>query len=127
MSKRALITMAIAITLIVIAGSAFWMRSGAGKYWRLERASQAFRNEQSDKNLTTFNSLRDELFAAGYLTNVSITITNAAHRHGQLVKRLSDALHGRDVLICKFTTQSNEVVIMTLPKNAAIVREALRE
>jgi hypothetical protein len=77
--------------------------------------------------LAEFNSLRDELFASGYLTNISITVSNASQHRSQLVKRLGDATRGKDILICKFTIQSNEVIIMTLPSNAAIFEKAFHE
>jgi hypothetical protein len=81
----------------------------------------------SDLGIARFDTQREALLSSGYLTNISITVSNAAGRRGQLVKQLDAATKGTDILICQLSWQSNRVAVTCRPQDEIRLRRALGE
>src|SRR5437879_1339279 len=60
--------------------------SSIARLFRMNKIENAYLDEHE--------ALRQTLLASGYLTNVSIAVTNPASRRSQLASRLTKAFHG---------------------------------
>ncbi len=79
----------------------------------------------ADRCRDRFEVLRDELLASGYLTNVSVGLSNAAGRKFYVFKQLSRVAQGGDALICGIVFSTNSLVITCRPQDAGRFSEAL--
>jgi hypothetical protein len=79
----------------------------------------------ADRCYDRFNVQRDELLASGYLTNISVELSNAAGRKAYVLKQLSGIERSTDALICGLVLSSNSLVITCRPQDAGRFRQAL--
>jgi hypothetical protein len=116
-------------------------KTDAEKYRRMQRLHrlgiQAYSAEQSrfgallrrlrlaDRCDERFDAQRDELLASGYLTNISVDLSNAAGRKAYVFKQLTGVERGSDALICGIVLSSNSVAITCRPQDAGRFRRAL--
>jgi hypothetical protein len=68
---------------------------------------------------------RAELLASGYLTNISVELSNAAGRKPYVFKQLTGVERGSDALIYGIVFSSNSLVITCRPQDAVRFRQAL--
>ena len=105
---------------------------------RLHRLGiQAYSGEQSrlgallrpyrlaDRCDERFDAQRDELLASGYLTNISVELSNAAGRKAYVFAKLIGVERGSDALICGLVFSSNGVVLTCRPQDAGRFRQTL--
>jgi hypothetical protein len=78
-----------------------------------------------DRYFKQFDAQREELLASGYLTNISITVSNATSRRGQLTRQLTSVTEGWDILRWHLSWQSNGVAVTCRPQDEVRLRHAL--
>ena len=145
MSKRKVLALLIAGLLVCpILGLFFSLGGGktdAGKYRSMQRlhnlAIQAYSAEQShfgafvrplrlaDRCDERFDARRDELLASGYLTNITVGLSNAAGRKAYVFGQFSRIERSSDALVCGLVFSSNSVVITCRPRDADRFHQAL--
>ena len=145
MSKRRLVVLLAVVLLVCPILWLLFSRAGgqtdAEKYRSLQRlhglGSQAYFAEQgrfgallrplslTDRCDDRFDVQRDELLASGYLTNISVGLSNAAGRKPYVFQQLTRAERGSDALLCGLVFSSNSVVITCRPQDAGRFRQAL--
>ena len=145
MSKRRLLVLLTAGLLVCPLLWLFVSRPGGKtdgeKYRTMQRfhrlGIQAYSAEQSrlgallrpyrlaDRCDERFDARRDELLASGYLTNISVELSNAAGRKAYVFKQLTGVERGSDALICGLVFSSNSVAITCRPQDAGRFRRAL--
>ena len=86
---------------------------------RIKEIEHRYWDEQED--------LREALVASGYLTNVSITVTNPLSRRTQLAARLTKAFKGVENEWQFYVRSNQEVVVTCRPEHVALCRQALEE
>jgi hypothetical protein len=79
----------------------------------------------ADRCYDRFNLQRDELVASGYLTNISIELSNPVGRKVYVFKQLGGIERGSDALVCGIVFSSNSLVITCRPEDAGRFRQAL--
>jgi hypothetical protein len=79
------------------------------------------------KYLDEHEALGQALVASGYLTNVSIAVTNPASRRSQLAACLRKAFQGSGNEWEFYVRSNSEVVVTCLPEHVALCRQALHE
>jgi hypothetical protein len=79
----------------------------------------------SGRYVRRFETQREALLASGYLTNISVNVSNATGRRGPLVKQLDTVTRGTDILICELSWRSNIVAVTCRPQDEARLRYAL--
>jgi hypothetical protein len=144
MSKRQLVVLLTVGLLVCPLLWLFFSRPGAKtdgeKYRSMQRLHrlgiQAYSAEQShlgavlrpfrlaDRCDERFDARRDELLASGYLTNISVELSNAAGRKAYVFAQLTGVERGSDALICGLVFSSNSVVITCRPQDAGRFRRA---
>jgi hypothetical protein len=78
-----------------------------------------------EKYVDQHSALGDSLVASGYLTNVSITMTNPQGQRMQIVNRLTKAFPGRDNE-WEFYIRSNTTLVITCrPQYVPVCNQAL--
>jgi hypothetical protein len=145
MSKRRLLVFLTVGLLVCLMLWLFFTLAGgntdAEKYHSMQRlhrlAIQAYSAEQgpagpllrplrlADRCDDRFDSRRDELLASGYLTNISVELSNAAGRKAYVFKQLTGIERGSDALICGLVFSSNSVAITCRPQDVDRFRQAL--
>lgn len=145
MSKRKLLVL---LTVGLLVCPVLWLfftlaggKTDAEKYRSLQRLHslgiQVYSAEQgrlgallrpfrlTDRCDDQFDARRDQLLASGYLTNISIELSNAAGRKPYVFKQLTGVERGCDALICGLVFSSNGLAITCRPQDAGRVRQAL--
>ena len=145
MSRRKLLVF---LTVGLLAGPILWLlfslpdgKTDAETYRRMQRLHglgiKAYSAEQSrlgallrpfglvDRCDERFAARRDQLLATGYLTNISVELSNAAGRKPYVFKQLTGVERGSDALICGLVISSNSLVITCRPQDAGRFRQAL--
>jgi hypothetical protein len=72
-----------------------------------------------------FDARRDELLASGYLTNISVELSNAAGRKAYVFAQVTGVERASDALICGLVFASNSVAITCRPQDAGRFRRVL--
>jgi hypothetical protein len=145
MSKRRLLVLLAAGVLVCALLWLFFSRPGGNtdgeKYRSMQRlhrlAIQAYSAEQSrlgaplrwlrlaDRCDERFDARRDELLASGYLTNLSVELSNAAGRKAYVFKQVTGVERGSDAMMCGLAFSSNSVAITCRPQDAGRFRQVL--
>src|SRR4051794_2284661 len=116
-------------------------RTDEGKYREMFRTSHTFRHVLSverswlgrflaplhiyDFYTQRFNAERDALLSSGYLTNISITVSNANGRRVQVITQLDAATKGTDILICQLSWRTNSILVTCRPQDMVRLRHAV--
>ena len=72
-----------------------------------------------------FDARRDELLVSGYLTTISVGLSNAAGRKAYVFKQLTGVERLSDALICGLVFSNNSVAITCRPQDAGRFSRAL--
>jgi len=145
MNKRKLLVL---LTVGLLVSPVLWLflslaggKTDAEKYRSLQRldrlGGQAWSAESgpvralfrplklADRCSDRFETLRDELLASGYLSNISVALSNAAGRKFYVFKQLTGVTRGSDALVCGIVFSTNSLVITCRPQDAGRFRQAL--
>jgi hypothetical protein len=143
MSKRKVLVL---LSVGLLVGVILWLfcsprETDGQKYHRMQRLRrlevQAYSAEQSrlgallrpfalsDQLTHRFDVRRDQLLASGYLTNISVELSNAAGRKAYVFQRLTGVERSSDALVCDLVFASNSLVITCRPRDAGSFLQAL--
>ena len=78
-----------------------------------------------DRYFKQFDAQCEGLLASGYLTNISITVSNATSHRGQLTRQLTSVTGAWDILRWHLSWQSNGVAVTCRPQDEVRLRHAL--